>query len=87
MAGRLPTLATDYTPAEVRVLQPIAQGLGCTLHVDAYGASVWFDCATSAGHSAGAWIQRYSSPEAAYAVFTATGTITETFHGYPAESW
>jgi hypothetical protein len=70
----------------VRVLQPIAQGFGCPLHIGAYSASVSFGCATSAGHSVGARIERFSSPEAAYAVFTATGTFTETFHDYPARS-
>lgn len=86
LAGRLPAAATGATSAEVRVLQPLAQGFGCPLHVGAYGASAWFNCATSAGHSAGAQIQRFVSPEAAYAAFTATGTFTETFHGYPARS-
>jgi hypothetical protein len=86
LVGRLSAPATAYMPVEVRVLQPIAQGFGCPLRIGVYGASVSFDCATSAGHSAGAQIERFRSPEAAYAAFTDTGTFTETFHGYPARS-
>jgi hypothetical protein len=86
LAGRLSTPIITETPVEVRVLQPIAQGFGCPLHIGVYETLVSFNCATSAGHSVGAQIERFSSPEAAYAAFTNTGTFTETFHGYPAKS-
>jgi hypothetical protein len=86
LSGRLSAPIIADTPIEVRVLQPIAQSFGCPLHISIDSADVSFNCATSAGHSAGARIVRYSSPEAAYATFTNTGTFTETFHGYPARS-
>jgi hypothetical protein len=79
-----PTAA--YIPVEVRILQPISQVFGCPLHIGAYSAYVAFDCATSAGHSAGAWIRRYASPEAAFMAFTSSYSPTEDFHGYLASS-